>query len=643
MNAQHGKTIRRNRENHCMSVSQASSKPVLLAVNPVANTRATSETWSSSAISESSTNKGATSNSIENVKSNKNDHDIVSATAGKNTIADTNNPDEKNNQKENVVTVRDRLFKDYLNDSGLQEKANIALKTSSFFEKEVSVVKGAGPTGTDLFSFENIDNRFYESRDSYSLTDSLVKGHEKDNKITSTIKNISEKIKNLTSIVQGREASASEIKELENNQLEKNLANDLDHDNSFLAANVDNPLEIKTAGSVSITKDIETTRLSNGANNGNQGGKELPSSAAVIAVTDMPNGNSETLPVVETVSLEASALAFGDYHKEQKGQNVNALTNSVVSSDDNVSQNQLSEVESPEQKTGLTNAEKPAQTDLVLENTTQSLVVGNETASRQTEYGLRQADNVVSDDKPHQFKNNFFSNREVNHSQLIENNGRDNDIRLPDLKDSGSKLQDLVAEKMLSNKEGSTQTQQTPTSHSVSEQAIKHSGSQVLQQDIQRAVMQKNPLASPLPNILANSQWQNGVGEKVLWMAAQNIQSAEVQLDPPELGQLHIKITIGQESASVNFISPHASVREALDASAFRLREMFQQEGLDLVDVGVSDQSSRQSFTDNEGDGDNGSQDNGGHGLNGSDNQVPSNEMMMTQKIGLNNMVDFYV
>jgi len=261
------------------------------------------------------------------------------------------------------------------------------------------------------------------------------------------------------------------------------------------------------------------------------------------------------------------------------------------------------------------------------------------------EHALSQTENVLVDDKCIPLKNNFLNNRDVNQSNILNSDSRDSDARMYDVKENGIKLQDVSVDKMLnSSKESSSQTHQTSTPPSVSEQSVlKHSNSLLMQHDIQRAATQKSPLVSQLPNMLAQSQWQNGVGEKVLWMAAQNIQSAEVQLDPPELGQLHIKITIGQESASVNFISPHASVREALDASSVRLREMFQQEGLDLVDVGVSDYPKQQSFADSDSNGGNSSQDNGGNGLNGADNQVPNNEMIMSHKIGLNNMVDFYV
>jgi flagellar hook-length control protein FliK len=93
-------------------------------------------------------------------------------------------------------------------------------------------------------------------------------------------------------------------------------------------------------------------------------------------------------------------------------------------------------------------------------------------------------------------------------------------------------------------------------------------------------------------------QWQTAVAERVAIMATQRITSAEIQLDPPELGQLQVRVTLNQDQASVSFASQHAVVREALDQTAHRLRDMFDSEGLNLVDVDVSDQSFQQQRED---------------------------------------------
>jgi flagellar hook-length control protein FliK len=105
-------------------------------------------------------------------------------------------------------------------------------------------------------------------------------------------------------------------------------------------------------------------------------------------------------------------------------------------------------------------------------------------------------------------------------------------------------------------------------------------------------------------------KWQTAIAERIAFMSSQKITSAEIRLDPPELGPLQVKVTINQEQASVAFSSNHAQVREALDQTSFRLREMFNSEGIDLVDVDVSDQSlSGQSDAERDSESDGNSND----------------------------------
>jgi flagellar hook-length control protein FliK len=94
-----------------------------------------------------------------------------------------------------------------------------------------------------------------------------------------------------------------------------------------------------------------------------------------------------------------------------------------------------------------------------------------------------------------------------------------------------------------------------------------------------------------VPVTVGTPQWSQAVGDKVLWLAAQNVSSAEIRLDPPELGPMQVRVSVNQDQASVTFTSPHPAVREALDQQLNRLREMFSEQGLNLVNVDVSDKS----------------------------------------------------
>ncbi|MFC3149880.1 flagellar hook-length control protein FliK [Litoribrevibacter euphylliae] len=87
-----------------------------------------------------------------------------------------------------------------------------------------------------------------------------------------------------------------------------------------------------------------------------------------------------------------------------------------------------------------------------------------------------------------------------------------------------------------------------------------------------------------------NRQFSQELGERIMIMASKNVQTAEIQLTPPELGSLMVKINIDNDQASIVFTSPNTSVRDALEQQSFRLREMLAEQGMEEVDVDVSDQ-----------------------------------------------------
>lgn len=94
----------------------------------------------------------------------------------------------------------------------------------------------------------------------------------------------------------------------------------------------------------------------------------------------------------------------------------------------------------------------------------------------------------------------------------------------------------------------------------------------------------------PVQVSFGHQQWSDAVAERAAWLAAQQINSAELQLDPPELGPLQVRISVQNDQAVVNFASANPQVREALEQTMARLREMLQEQGMQLVDAGVSDQ-----------------------------------------------------
>jgi len=91
---------------------------------------------------------------------------------------------------------------------------------------------------------------------------------------------------------------------------------------------------------------------------------------------------------------------------------------------------------------------------------------------------------------------------------------------------------------------------------------------------------------------VAQPGWDQALGQRVQWLVGQQLQSAELRITPPHLGPIEVRISIGQDQQTVvNFASPHAAVRDAIEAAVPRLRDMLGNNGQDLVNVNVSQHS----------------------------------------------------
>ena len=130
------------------------------------------------------------------------------------------------------------------------------------------------------------------------------------------------------------------------------------------------------------------------------------------------------------------------------------------------------------------------------------------------------------------------------------------------------------------------------------------------------------PPVTNAPLAMHQSGWTDEIVNRVMYLSSANLKSAEIQLQPAELGRLDIKVNMtADQQAQVSFMSAHPVVREALESQSGRLREMFAQQGMGQVDVNVSDQSRGQEQQQQQGQargvsgvgGRGGDSDSGGH------------------------------
>jgi flagellar hook-length control protein FliK len=88
-----------------------------------------------------------------------------------------------------------------------------------------------------------------------------------------------------------------------------------------------------------------------------------------------------------------------------------------------------------------------------------------------------------------------------------------------------------------------------------------------------------------------------GFGEdlanRVVFLAGQRVQSAELALTPADLGPLAVTIELRGQEAHLFFGAAHATTRAAIEDALPRLREMFAGSGLQLADAQIGDHGRR--------------------------------------------------
>ena len=125
--------------------------------------------------------------------------------------------------------------------------------------------------------------------------------------------------------------------------------------------------------------------------------------------------------------------------------------------------------------------------------------------------------------------------------------------------------------------------------------------------------------------------------ERINIMLSKNIQRADIRLDPPELGQLNVRINMNAEQATVQFQVQSAQARDAVEQALPRLREMLEQQGVALADTDVQEQQQQMA-------GDAEQQQGGGSRADASTETTSEHEILLNEGRPLAaGGVDFYV
>lgn len=115
------------------------------------------------------------------------------------------------------------------------------------------------------------------------------------------------------------------------------------------------------------------------------------------------------------------------------------------------------------------------------------------------------------------------------------------------------------------------------------------------------AVVGSGRLLAPITLPLRHPQWGEQLAQRVMILAQNNQNLAQIRLHPAHLGPIQIKLKMDADSSvQVSLHAHHALTREAIEQAVPRLRELFQQQGLTLGDVTVQpdEQGHAQAFAD---------------------------------------------
>ena len=104
---------------------------------------------------------------------------------------------------------------------------------------------------------------------------------------------------------------------------------------------------------------------------------------------------------------------------------------------------------------------------------------------------------------------------------------------------------------------------------------------------------------------LFRKDFTEAVKDKVMLMISQKLQQFDIILDPPELGNIQVRVNLQGEQAVVNFLVQSQQTKDALEQNMHKLRELLAEQGVDVGDANVEQQSQQSANEENSTAGNN--------------------------------------
>ncbi len=90
---------------------------------------------------------------------------------------------------------------------------------------------------------------------------------------------------------------------------------------------------------------------------------------------------------------------------------------------------------------------------------------------------------------------------------------------------------------------------------------------------------------------MRSPEWGQALGEKITWLVDQKLSSAEIRLNPPQLGPIEVRISVSGDGTQIAVVAHNPITRDSLEAAAPQLRAALSGHGLGNVSVDISQRS----------------------------------------------------
>lgn len=135
---------------------------------------------------------------------------------------------------------------------------------------------------------------------------------------------------------------------------------------------------------------------------------------------------------------------------------------------------------------------------------------------------------------------------------------------------------------------GPAHANNTPDASSAVNPGLHH---MAMKPDAGSQVRASAPAVLQMDQPMHKSDWSQELGNRIVWMTRENVQAAQLRVNPPHLGPVEVRVSVHHDAASVSFVAHHVHARDAIEAAIPRLREMMGDNGFSQTSVSVSGQA----------------------------------------------------